>query len=344
VAIDAPAETDVSASVDATGSVVSTGDPFGTNTGHRRQVFRWNPATGSGTQVTTYEEGVESVSVSSDGAWLAFVSNADLLGTNHDESPELYVMQSDGTGLTQLTSFNLLPRLAPGGVARAVISGSANRIAFTGAIDPFGTNPTLSDAAFVIDRNGSNLKQLAIDVGAILDISDDRGKVIYSKNDQLFGINAIGTGNHSFTSTTGVGDASISGNGSKVVYAIASGFPVGLRARTFDGNPATIVALGSGDKPSITDDATVVYHRRDATPIGIYRINSTGGAATLVSAGLEPLRVSGDGTRLVARNTGLIALDDAGGNLQQLTQPTFTPIQPRVEMLSADGNRAWGMP
>ena len=344
VEIDAPAETDTSAAIDAAGSVVytiSTGNPFGSNPGYRKQIFRWNPATGAGTQVTSYEEGVETVSVSDDGTWLAFVSNADLLGTNHDESPELFVMQSDGTGLAQLTSSNELPK-SSSRVTRAVISGSANRVVFTAPINPFGTNPTLANAVFVIDRNGSNLKQLAIDVGAIVDISDDGSKVIYSKSNQLAGINATGTGNHTFTLTTDIADASISGNGMKVVYAIgSSGFPFALRARTFDGNPATIVSLGPGDKPSITDDATVVYHRRQATPIGIYRINSTGGAATLVSEGLELLDVSGNGARLVGRNTGLVALDNAGGNLQQLTQPTFTPLHPRVEALSADGNRAW---
>ncbi|HJQ99161.1 MAG TPA: hypothetical protein VJ826_12690 [Candidatus Polarisedimenticolaceae bacterium] len=344
VEIDAPAETDASASIDSAGSVVysvSTGNPFGTNPGFRKQIFRWNPATGAGTQVTSYEEGVETVSVSDDGTWLAFVSNADLIGTNHDESPELYVMQSDGTGLAQLTSTNELPR-AVSRTARAVISGSANRVVFTAPIDPFGTNPTLSNAVFVIDRSGANLKQLAIDAGGIIDISDDGSKVIYSKNNQLVGINATGTGNHTFTLTTDVADASISGNGSKVVYALGThGFPFTLRARSFDGNPATIVSLGAGERPSITDDATVVYHRRDATPAGIYKINSTGGAATLVSQGLTLVDVSGSGARLVGRNTGLIALDNAGGNLQQLTQPTFTPIHPRVEALSAGGSRGW---
>ncbi|HJQ99414.1 MAG TPA: hypothetical protein VJ826_13960 [Candidatus Polarisedimenticolaceae bacterium] len=349
--LDAPAETDTSASLDTSGSVVytvSTGNPFGTNPGHRKQIFRWNPGTGAGTQVTSYEEGVESVSVSGDGTWLAFVSNGDLLGTNHDESPELYVMQSNGTGLTQLTSFSLLPRPFRG-VARAVISGSANRIVFTGSIDPFGTNPTYSSAVFVIDRNGSNLKQLAINVASdIVDISDDGAKVIFASagstppsTNQLVGINATGTGAHTFTQTTGVTDASLAGNGTKVAYAVGDSFPKTLRARSFDGNPATIGIVGAGERPVITDDGAFVYHRRLATPEGIYKIASTGGTATLVAEGLELRQVSGSGTRIVAQNSGLVALDGAGGNVEQLTLPTFPPFSAHVDALSLDGRHAW---
>jgi Tol biopolymer transport system component len=327
---------------------VSTGDPFGTNTGHRRQVFRWNPATGSGTQVTTYEEGVESVSVSSDGAWLAFVSNADLLGTNHDESPELYVMQSDGTGLAQLTSASLLPRPAPRGVTQAVLSGSGNRIVFTGGINPLGTNPTLSMAVFVIDRGGTNLKQLDInlgdqDAGDVIDISDDGSKVVYEKANALRGINADGTGLHTFPSSTSLREVSISGDGSRVVWAIGvSSNASSLRSSTFV-QPGTVVSLGGGHQPSITDDGTLVtYHWYTASP-GIYRINSTGGPATLVYSGsFEALRASGDGTRLVGRNlAGTLALDNAGGSVQQLTQAPFGYAVELLGALSPDGNRAW---
>ena len=345
VGLDAPKETDASATLDTAGSVaytISTRDPFGTNPGLRRQIFRWDPATGAGTQVTAYDEGVASVSVSGDGTWLAFVSNADPLGTNHDESPELYVMQSNGTGLTQLTSFNLLPRPVRG-LTRAVISGSANRIVFTGTIDPLGTNASLSHALFVVDRSGANLRQLATNVGDLVDISDDGSKVLYvnAGSESLAGINATGTGNHSFTTTTGVTEASLSGNGSKVAYALGTSFPRTLRARSFDGNPATIAVLGSGGGVSITDDGATVFHRRLATPDGIYRIASTGGAATLVAAGLDPLAVAGSGTRLVAHDTGLVALDATGGSVQQLAQPTIAPIEIGVQALSADGNHAW---
>jgi Tol biopolymer transport system component len=355
LADDVPAPMDSTASIDAAGSVaytVSTVDPFGTNPGHSRQIFRWNPATGAGTQVTSYEEGVETVSVSGDGTWLAFVSCADLLGTNHDESPELYVMHSDGTGLAQLTSFNLLPRPFPRGVVSAVISGSANRIVFTGAIDPFGTNPTLSKAVFVVDRDGSNLKQLAIDLGdvtfvpdtnwvisEVIDISDDGSRVIFEKANQLYGINADGTGLHTFPSSIPLSDASISGNGLKVVWDAGI-----LRATTFV-QPGTVSSLGAGDSPSITDDGTVVSFYRAAAPMGgIYRVDSTGGTATLVSsASLRSVRASGDGARLVARdfNAGSYALDNLGGSVQQLTQAPITYTVERVSALSPGGNRAW---
>src|SRR6185503_11958078 len=246
------------------------------------------------TPITDYEEGVETVSVSDDGTWLAFVTAADLLGTNHDESTEIYVMHPDGTGLAQLT-FTTVPPVESRGIRTAVISGSGNRIAFIGDINPLGTNPANTMALFVIDRTGANLKQLRTDVvftpekyatGPVypsnfpcLDISDDGNKIIFVRvNGGFSGINADGTGIHAFSGGA-TGGIRISGNGAKVVYTIGTG-AYALRVRSFDGNPGTIVSLGLGKWPSITDDATQVYfyldpdHAEGSTP-GIYRIAST---------------------------------------------------------------------
>jgi len=96
-----------------------------------------------------------------------------------------------------------------------------------------------------------------------------------------------------------------------------------VRARTFDGNPVTIVTLGNGERPSITDDATQVYFYRYAdatgsTP-GIYRVASTGGAPTMIAPNVGTVCLAGSGNRIVGFGTELIAMDNAGGNLQQLT-------------------------
>jgi Tol biopolymer transport system component len=278
--------------------------------------------------------------VSDDGSWLAFVTAADLLGTNHDESTELYVMHPDGTGLAQLT-FSTIPPVETRGIRAAAISGSGNRIAFVGDIDPLGTNPTLTVALFVIDRTGSNLRQLRTDMLSIadtlsepftyaqfprFDISDDGNKLVYTNKPNLTagfgGINADGTGNHTVTSTTSPGGIRISGNGAKVIYTTGNYNGYSVRVRTFDGNPNTIVALGSGERPSLTDDATQVYFYRysdGASTPGIYRVASTGGAATLVAANVRTVCLAGGGNRILGFGTELVAMDNAGGNLQQLT-------------------------
>jgi len=338
-----PKEVVSSVTIDDAGSVVyavSSTNQFGTNPDYKKQIVRWDPASGLGTPITDYEEGVETVSVSDDGTWLAFVTAADLLGTNHDESTEIYVMHPDGTGLAQLT-FTTVPPVESRGIRTAVISGSGNRIAFLGDINPLGTNPANTMALFVIDRTGANLRQLRTDAlfspetyrqpdpytsvvpdFPRLDISDDGSKVVFLRVSGFSGINADGTAIHTFNGTSSYpGGIRISGNGAKVVYTSVS--PPIVRARTFDGNPGTIVTFGNGERPSITDDATQVYFYRypDATGStpGIYRIASTGGASTMIAPNVGTVCLAGSGNRIVGFGTELIAMDNAGGNLQQLT-------------------------
>jgi hypothetical protein len=358
-------EYSVSVSVDDPGTAVyavSSTNQFGTNPGYLKQIVRWDPATGVGTPITSFEEGVESVSVSDDGSWLAFVSRTDPLGTNHDESPELFVMHPDGTGLAQLTSqsFSVLENhQAPRGVFSAVISGSGNRVAFVGRIDPLSTNPAATIALFVIDRDGTHLRQLRTDVwqGTVtafvtggttapdapsFDISDDGSKIAFiSLNPvELRGINADGTAPHAFTSTTNPNAIAIAGNGTKIVYTTGSFPNTAVRVRTFDGNPNTIVILGSGERPSITDDAaSVYYYRYAAGPVvaGIWKIASTGGAQTLIALNLRAVAMSGTGNRIVARTTELVAIDGTGANLQQLTTTTASESGTDFKM-SSDGS------
>src|SRR6185503_13123807 len=128
------------------------------------------------------------------------------------------------------------------------------------------------------------------------DISDDGSKIVYISGTlytgrSLSGINANGTGNHVFSSVTSPADVVISGNGAKIVYTTGGLENHAIRARSFDGNPFTIVFLGNGESPSITDDATTVYHYRYTSastgPAGIYKMPSTGGSITPVSTGLQ---------------------------------------------------------
>src|SRR6185503_16507185 len=101
-------------------------------------------------------------------------------------------------------SENLLP-LGRRGIRAAVISGSGNRIAFIGRVNPLGINAAYATALFVIDRDGTNLRQLQTNVllarevpvagtgfwpGLGLDISDDGSKIVYiTGTDEIAGIN-----------------------------------------------------------------------------------------------------------------------------------------------------------
>ena len=90
------------AAVDDAGAVaiaISDGDPYGTNAGHRFQIFKWNPATGAGAQVTSFANGVDrdandfGPSVTDDGTKVAFLLDS-----------RLALINADGTGLVRLTT------------------------------------------------------------------------------------------------------------------------------------------------------------------------------------------------------------------------------------------------
>src|SRR5262245_63503407 len=74
------------AAIDGPGAyvyAVSSTNQLGTNPQFTKQIFRWNATTGAGVQLTQFPAGVESVSVSDDGQWLAFISHGDLRSEEH---------------------------------------------------------------------------------------------------------------------------------------------------------------------------------------------------------------------------------------------------------------------
>jgi len=73
-------------------------------------------------------------------------------------------------------------------------------------------------------------------------------------------------------------------------------------------------------------------------PAGIYRVGSTGGATTLIRSGLKLVRLSGNGLRIVASDTELLAIDNTGGSQRQLTTTTLTGASADELTLSSDGN------
>ncbi|MDH3284797.1 MAG: hypothetical protein OEQ13_08645, partial [Acidobacteriota bacterium] len=115
----------------------SSTNQLGANPDHRYQIFKFDTATGTATQITSFPNGVSPFAVdytvgrltgvSDDGTLLAFVSRSDPLGTNSDEGPELFAMSSSGTGLVQLTNDTASNG---GSIYYAALAGSGNRVAF----------------------------------------------------------------------------------------------------------------------------------------------------------------------------------------------------------------------
>jgi Tol biopolymer transport system component len=133
------------------------------------------------------------VSASDDGEWLAFPSFADLTGENHDRSPELFLLATDGSQTRQLTDE---PAPNGGSVTQAAIAGDGQRVAFVANTDPLGQNPENLPQLFVIDNDGAGLQQLTTATAGSfgqISISDDGTRVAFAHDGDLTGGNGDGS-------------------------------------------------------------------------------------------------------------------------------------------------------
>jgi len=318
--------------LDDAGTMVITNVPtnqLGGNPLQRWQIFKFDAATGAGQQLTDLRQGVSdgsaAVSVSDDGLWIAFISSSDPLGSNHDGSPEVFVMLTNGSGLAQVTSD---PAPNAGTVSALAMSGSANRIVYVSNSNPLGTNAAHVDQVFVVDRNGANLRQLTSTttltaMGYSLSMSDDGQRIAFwSRADltggnadlgyEVFVILADGTGLRQLTSASSSTYASqspfVSGNGAKVTFESKGDLlPTGNADHSFevfvvnwDGTGlAQLTNANSRDSryPSITDNGLTVTFMSNRTvgasnPDGndeVWKIQSDGtGSALLTSTSFYP--------------------------------------------------------
>ncbi|MCH7780464.1 MAG: PD40 domain-containing protein, partial [Acidobacteria bacterium] len=361
-----------SKTIDDAGTAVFAGykaDPFGSNPLHATQIVGWTVPGGSASQVGAFSRGIyQTVSVSDDGAWLAVASTSDPVGQNHDLSPELFLVSSDGATIVQLTND---PALNAGSVVFAMISGSGNRILFLADTDPLLSNPGRHRQLFIIDTDGTNLTQLTNTTGGGdfrgATLSDDGSRVAFSYSGDLTGGNPDGTwevfgiasdGTQLLQQTSSPIFSSefpiISGNGSWIVFRYAFDEVWMVRWRQI--TPALLI---EGRGASITDDAQFVYYSADDSDNQeIFRIPASGGVATQLTFTSLPLSnfspvVSGANARIVFSASGgahpggsnpdggseLMVMDADGNNIQQLTNNITTGAGDVDPDVTPDGSR-----
>lgn len=377
-------KTDVSiksdAALDDAGTFVvarSSADPFGSNPRHAFQIVKWDAASGLGSQLGDFPEGADSVSVSDDGQWIAFVSAADPLGQNHDESEELFVMHPDGTAPAQLTSD---PVPNSGSVIAALICGSGSRVVFVANIDPLGSNPAHVEQYFAIDRTGTGLAQLTNATTNIsynnayrrgFSVSDNGQRLVFSHDGDLtggnadgsveiFAVNGDGTNLRQLTSSTAPfhsQDPAIAGSGNTIVF-FREGASGGLYRIFWTG--AGLLFLGPGSGHSISDDGFFVYYgAADANNSEIMvrdlHFPATQTQLTFTSPPLSNggAVVSGSGNRIAFTTSGgahpggsnpdggpeLMVMDASGANIRQLTANTVYPWFDSSAEITPDGSR-----
>jgi Tol biopolymer transport system component len=147
------------------------------------------PTNGSGiTQVTRIDVGTDSVrdpQIANSGV-MVFVTSDDLTGDNLTDTDQIFSIQFDGTGLTQVTTGDL-------DIRDLAFADDGSKIAFTSNGNPFGTNIPSTDEIFVIDIDGTNLTQLTESdtFSEKARISDDGSRVAFvSSADHAAGQNA----------------------------------------------------------------------------------------------------------------------------------------------------------
>lgn len=287
-------------------------------------------------------------SISGDGHKIAF--SADVNGHS-----EIFVINSDGSGLKQLTN-NQLENWYPS------ISCDGGKIAFESRIS--GDNEdSIDDELFIINSDGSGLRQLTFNMSVYgTSISGNGEKVTfqsYADGDyEIFVINSDGTEQTQLTSN-GVYDLDpcISDDGSEVAFcSTISGYPnINQQVFVINSNGTGLKQLTSNGLEnwalSITSDGSKVAFSTAKTEFGwaISVVNSDGSGLkkltnTVGHWGPYP-SISGNGNKVAFGSftdvdndlSGeVFVINSDGSGLAQLTNNTVIDGEPSV---SYDGGR-----
>src|SRR5262249_9810474 len=151
----------------------------------------------------------EHADLTPDGTRVVFQSESNLTGQDPDHGGEIYRIEADGSGLTQVSSN------ATGGADYPSIAADRTTIAFSSTGNPLGTNADGSSEICWIQADGTGLKQLTSSSGSSTAPVIARGgsKIAFLSNGNLtsgnsdgstevFVINTDGTGLKQLTSTT----------------------------------------------------------------------------------------------------------------------------------------------
>lgn len=179
--------------------------------------------------ITNMEDDVGWEMISGDGNKIAFVSGGEIFVINYDgtgltqvttdiggapsisddgtkiafsHDGDIFVVNADGTGIEQLTTL--------GDVHYPSISGDGNRIVFISGGE-----------VFVVNFDGTGLSQITnTGAGAFPSISDDGEVIAFSHDGEIFVVNADGTGLTQVTSfgRLGAGHPSISDDGNTIAF------------------------------------------------------------------------------------------------------------------------------
>lgn len=233
------------------------------------------------TNVASNAQAAERPSVSGDGSKVAYFEFGDVNG--HFNTSQIWIMNGDGSGQTQLTStVDNLEDTEPG------ISPDGSKIVFQ-RVDLTGASGTGFDI-WEMNADGSHQTQLtsSSDAEISAEFSPDGTKIVYvrqSPTNQIWIMGADGSNQHVLLNNPGQQDRgpSWSPNGAKIVYSEDGN---GLYVMNADGSNPTQLLDGSGhpipgQDPTWSPDGTQIafYAAPGGAPgAGLYTIPAGGGS------------------------------------------------------------------
>jgi len=221
---------------------VTDNDLTGGNPGLSPQIFTIDSAGNNAAQITNGNFAPSQIAVSDNGALIAFQSTSDPFATNPDNSREIFIVNTDGSNLTQLTmetEDSWGPQLSDDGSLVAFVS-SGDHVP--------GGNTDMSVEIFVGRTNGGGFTQIS-------DSAVDSGGICCS----VPGLSISGDGNYvAFTSAADfTGDNP--GLDFTIFWASSSGGAVAQLLR-----PGTVpdsVTSFSADRPSLNNNGSTIAFR-----------------------------------------------------------------------------------
>jgi Tol biopolymer transport system component len=241
----------------------SAGDPTAANADGSTEIFRIGT---DGTGIAQLTSGPADTAsgrpvVSTDGAVVAFDSDADLTGGNADLSREVFAVGIDGTGLVQLTDGPV------GTESRApAIDATGTWVVFESNADLDGSNADGTFEIFRIRSDGSGLESITADplVDARRpDISGAGDRIVYSSSADPLGSNP---------------------EGNPEIFAWRADTLARAQLTSFaEGSSGAAVVDGSGTWVYFSSDAAVFEDDPDR-PSDLYRVPVDGGTIERVGA------------------------------------------------------------
>ncbi len=294
----------------------------------------------------------DELSMSGDGSKIAFK------GGGWDNKSEIFVIDSDGTGLTQLT--NNTGKYPDYNLESLSISDDGSKIAFTHSV--YGDERP-SKEIFVVNSDGSGLTQLTDNpdddycvLSSSPSISGDGSKVAFQRMNfktwdrGIFVVNSDGTGEKMLTNHTVFDEyPSISDDGSKVAFQGGDDFDWQIYVINSDGTGLTQLTKNTGNwqyvpwgGPSISGDGSkVAFLGWDGSSWEFFVVNSDGSGLKQLTDNSIPLNenypdtpppfkpsISDDGSKIAFANFVDMYLE----------VPNSTELVPRSEIFVVNSN------